>query len=421
MKNGTFQRVCLTIACLIIFAIAPSNVPAQVELLTLNEAVSSAIRAQDPTIAAFTARAEALEQRAVADGELPDPQVRFGFANWPVDTFDFEQENMTQIQAGLRQSFPRGRTRKLESSQRLAESRIHKVAAELAELEIAREVRRVWFELFYWFQAREIVASSSAAVGELVGVVEASFATGLQSNQELLRAELELALLDDRALDVRRRIGEARADLARYIGVIDAARALPTSMPSLPEPPSRSELLAGLVNHPAIRAQDAGIDVSDHSVSLAMQQYRPGWMVDVGYGVRGGNRADFASVMVSVDIPLFTERRQDRRLAAARSDFRAAQYGRDAGLLEMRQMIDRVSATHSRLVERIELFEQVVLKRADDAAEAALDGYQSQVTDFAELIRSQLAALDTSLKLGRLRVDHAQARAQLLFLAGGAP
>ena len=113
-------------------------------------------------------------------------------------------------------------------------------SAELAELEIAREVRRVWFELFYWFQAREIVASSSAAVGELVGVVEASFATGLQSNQELLRAELELALLDDRALDVRRRIGEARADLARYIGVIDAARALPTSMPSLPELPSRS-------------------------------------------------------------------------------------------------------------------------------------------------------------------------------------
>ena len=44
--------------------------------------------------------------------------------------------------------------------------------------------------------------------------------------------------------------------------------------------------------------------------------------------------------------------------------------------------------------------------------------YGNNLADFAELVRAELAVLDTELTLSRLRVDRLQAQANLLFLSG---
>ena len=163
------------------------------------------------------------------------------------------------------------------------------------------------------------------------------------------------------------------------------------------------------------------IEVRESDVEIAKQQYRPGWSLDAGYGARGGDRADFASAMVVLDIPIFTGKRQDRRLSAAKKERAAARFDRMATLLELKKALDRTYADWERLDARVDLFERVVVDRASANAEAALDGYQNQVSDFAELVRSQLAELDTELQLRRLRVEHAKAQSQLLYLAGERP
>ena len=233
----------------------------------------------------------------------------------------------------------------------------------------------------------------------------------------VLRAELELSLLDDRAVEVERRIEALRAGLARLVGQPSAFRDLPAAFPALPAPPARQMIQDALVDHPTVEIEDARIDVSDRDVDIARQDYKPGWSLDVGYGGRGGNRADFASAMIVLDIPLFTGDRQDRRVSAARKNRAAARLDRSARLLELKRVLDRTHADWMRLSERVDLFERVVLDRATANADAALDGYQNRVTDFAELIRSRLAALDTELQLRRLKVDRAKAQSQLLFLA----
>jgi outer membrane protein TolC len=86
--------------------------------------------------------------------------------------------------------------------------------------------------------------------------------------------------------------------------------------------------------------------------------------------------------------------------------------------LELKQALDRTYADWLRLGERIGLYEKVVVQRAASNAEAALAGYQSQVSDFAELIRSRLDYLEIDLKLRRLEAERALAHSRLLFLAG---
>jgi len=386
--------------------------------LRLDEAVTIALGANDPTVARFEERAAALDDRAVSDSQLPDPQLRVGLANFPVDTFDFEQEAMTQVQVGVRQSFPRGRTRSKTRERREAEAAGERAAGRLQELQIALDTRSTWLELYYWLGARETVAESREGVAELVEVIEASFATGVQSNQDLLRAELELSLLDDRAVEVERQVEALTADLARLIGEAPSQRDLPSAFPALPEFSSRQAIEDALAAHPTVTMENARIDVSDRDVDIARQQYKPGFSLDVGYGGRGGDRADFASAMIVFDVPLFTKNRQDRQVSAARKNRSAAHMDRSAKLLELKMLLDRTHANWFRLGERVALFERVVVNRATANADAALDGYQNQVADFAELIRSRLAALDTELQLRRLRVDRAKAQSQLLYLAG---
>lgn len=419
-SNGIAARL-LALAAIFVLGVVEPEIAWADEQLGLNEAVAIALGANDPTVARYEERAVALEDRAVSDSQLPDPQLRVGLANFPVDTFDFEQEPMTQVQVGLRQSFPRGRTLSKTRGRREAEATGERAAGRLQELQIALDTRSTWLELYYWLGARHTVAESRAAVAELVDIVKTAYATGVQSNQDILRAELELSLLDDRAVEVERRIEASKAELARLVGQNAAARRFPAAFPMLPPPPARSMIEDGLVAHPTVGIDDARIEVSDRDVDIARQAYQPGWSLDVGYGGRGGGRADFASAMIVLDIPLFTADRQDRRVSAAQRDRAAAQLDRSAKLLELKKVLDRTHADWLRLGERVELFERVVLNRATANAEAALDGYQNRVADFAELIRSRLAALDTELQLRRLKVDWAKAQARLLFLAREAP
>ena len=400
---------------LLITAVGPSSFAE--EPISLEKAVHIAVTQTDPSVLRYGERVKALEHRSVAAGQLPDPELNLGFANWPVESFDYDQEPMTQIRAGIRQRFPKGKSLSILSERKNAEATAEIARGALRQLEISLATKRAWYELYYLGFAKDVVDESHEAVSELVDVVQASFATGLQNKQDLLRAELELSLLEDRALDIERRIQQQQADLARFIGA-DATRPIERRLAQLSELTSIDELDAALTRHPSVAIQDALIAGSNLGIDLAKEQYKPGISLDAGYGARGGNRADFASVMVSVQVPLFPDKRQDKVLAASEQEYAAAQHDRDSVLLDLRRQALRARADIERLSKRVNLYKDVVINRAEGAAFAALDGYQNQVSDFAELIRSRLSALDTTLKLRRLEADLGRAHADLDFAMG---
>ena len=385
--------------------------------LSLAEAVLIAVTAEDPALASFDSRVEALEELAIADAQLPDPTVRGTLANFPTDTFRYDEEPMTQIQAGLRQEFPAGRTLEARGDRRRAEAGVARARKELALRGIERDVRMAWLDLYSSTTAVGLVEESRRAVGEMIDALSASFGAGRLNAQDVLRAELELSLLDDRLAELARRGDAARADLSRYLGP-DAARPLSPSLPDFAAPPLLAEMEGELIDHPAVRIEDAQIVVAERGVTLAEQAYRPSWAIEGGYGVRGGERADLASIGVTVSLPLFAGDRQDRRRSAAVRERSAEQFDRAAMLLDLRVELERAHADWLRLGERVALYQTAVIERANEAAEASISSYASGVTDFPELIRAQLAELDAALVLLELRVAQAKAWVALDYLAG---
>ena len=385
--------------------------------LSLDEAVRIALDAHDPTVARHTEYAAALDEHAVADAQLPDPQLRLGLFSWSANSFDFDQDPATQAQIGVRQRFPRGGSLRFQQQKRQAQASGAREQAGLQELQIVLDVRLTWLELLYADGALETVRDSQTGTAELVETIESSFATGLQSNSDLLRAELELDLLTDRAIEIERLTDLLRADFARLVGADAAGRALPLEIPDLGPVPAKQTIADTLPTHPLIAVEDHSIEAHDSEVRIAKEQYKPGWSVEARYGARGADRSDLASVIVWMDLPLFAGKRQDKRLSAATREKQAATYDRAARLLDLNKRLERAYSNWLRLGQRIELYEKVIVSRTFDTADAAIYGYQSQFSDFPELIRAYLAELDVELDLLRLRVNRAHAAAELLFLA----
>ena len=83
--------------------------------LTLAEVEDRALEA-DPGRLALLASAMALREQSVSAGELPDPVLRLGLNNYPIESGSFSTEGMTHAAVGVRQVFPAGRTREFRIS-----------------------------------------------------------------------------------------------------------------------------------------------------------------------------------------------------------------------------------------------------------------------------------------------------------------
>lgn len=385
--------------------------------LRLERAVALAMRSDDPALQRLQARADALREQAVADAQLPDPEITGSLANVPTDSFRFDRDNMSQIRVGLRQSFPAGNSLDIRRQQRLqqAETLLQQQALEHAR--IALNVRSNWFELFYHEQAMASIARSQAALAQQIEALSAAFASGRLHAQDLTRAELESALLDDRQRDHRRHSKRLRAALARYIGTV-ADASLPDEWPKLTDLPTYEDMEARLARHPAVAVEAAQAAVAEHEIGLAEQAYKPTWGLEAGYGLRT-ERPDLASIGVTLSVPIFTDKRQDRRRAAAIGQHSAELLDRDLLLLELRRDLQQAWADWQGLGERVALYQQLIEARAVQTTQASLTTYANGQTDFAELMRTRLALLEVQLKRMQVQSEQAQAWARLIYLSGG--
>ena len=391
--------------------------------LSLQEAESLAAD-QDPRLSEIRLKSEALQESAVAAGTLPDPKLKFGLMNFPTDTFDRDQEPMTQIQLGVVQMFPSGDTLQLKSDRMVDNAKGETARAMAQKRNVIQQVRMNWLDVYYWQHAADLVARNRKLFKQLVNVTESLYAVGRRKQQDVLRAELELGLLDDRETQVATMVEMQRANLAKLIGQQAAYRPLSTAFPSLPEIPAPEISRQLLTRHPLLDLEQARVDASQKDVAIARQAYKPAWLLDVTYGFRdgynpnGSERADFLSAMVMMDMPLFTGKRQDRNLSANKLKHQASLYAREDRVRELNKAWEVSNAEWLRLGERVRLFETSLLAKARENSKASLHAYQNDQGDFSSLMRARIMEFETELKALRMRVDYAKSQAKLLYLVG---
>ncbi len=391
--------------------------------LTLAEAEDLAL-ANEPGRAALLAHAEALEDRAIAAGQLPEPALRVGINNFPIESGGFSTEGMTHALVGLRQAFPPGKSRAISTRQYASLADEMSQSAILRNRDVLTATRQAWLEAYYWQQAHTLVLESRPFFKDLTDITRSLYAVGRRNQQDLLRAELELSRLDDRLIETSRQQQQSQAALAQWIGA-DALRPIALKLPAWDELPALRELQETMDEHPALRAADAQIAAKSASVELANEQTKPGWAVDLGYSYREGilpsgePRSDFVSLSFTVDLPFLGKKnRQDRSLAAALSERRAATNSKERLRRQLQSRLDSEYARWQQIERRLILYETRILQQTGDQAEAALTAYQSDAADFADVMRGYIDDLTARLDYIRLQVERTKSYAMLANLGG---
>ena len=396
---------------------AQHNIP-----LTLAEAEKLALAAE-PGQLALRARSAALAERAVVAGELPDPMLRVGLNNFPIQSGSFSTEGMTHVAIGLRQSFPAGKTRSISAR------RFGRLAAEVSDNADARgrnvlsAVRNAWLDLYYREQAHALVSASRPFFADLATITRSLYSVGRKSQQDVLRAELELSRLDDRLIDIERQRSGAQAALGEWVG-LDVARPLAQKLPGWNQVPRLEVLQDMLLEHPVLKAADAQIEARSAGVDLAEQRSKPGWAMDVGYSYREGSlpsgepRSDFITLGVTVGLPFFSKKSVDSTLSAALQERSAAESSRERTLRTLQRQLAAEYAHWQDLTRRLSLYDTRILDQARENAAASMLAYQSDKGDFADVMRAYVDDLNTRIDHIRLQVERAQSYAALANLGG---
>ncbi len=392
--------------------------------LTLSEVEQITISIS-PEIERLEATSEAFTQQAIADGQLPDPKLMAGAIDVPVNTFSFDQDDMTMVEIGVQQFFPPGDTLAIKSRQTQEKANAEKRKIDDQKALLVRTVREIWLNLYYWTQAAHVVRENQSLYHQLLKAAESLYSVGKGTLSDVTQAQLELSRLDDQDIQIQQQIDVLRAQLARYIGKAQTKRPLSHSLPQWPHPPPLHALEDCLSQHPLLKVDTANIEVARNEIALANEQYKPGIMVDAGYGIRqgrmsccGGRRSDMVTARVTVDLPIFPSNRQDRHFQATSSQLTATQLDRQTHHLDLLKDLRTQYDLWQRFAQREKLYEKQLVPEAKQNSQAGLFAYQSATVEIATALRALSSELTIELEQLQVKVEGAKARAALFYLEG---
>lgn len=456
LKSGYFPSLKTAMVFIILFnyaalvSLANANQRAKqgvdsneksMQLLTLPQAISLAI-SNDPWLVRSEISEQAMLDRSDAVDTLPNPVVSIGLANLPTDGFVFDQEPMTQLKAGVAQQFTRGNSRGIQRKQLQELAYQYPLLRQdrMAKTEVM--VSLLWLEVYRAQQIVALIENDKALFQQLAEIVQASYssAVGNVRQQDIVRAQLELTRLEDRLNTLMSQKEQAGSQLLEWFNngnpqplvSVDFAQYKRVSVerPSIESlAQSKVELLAGfeqqalaqrLNAHPSILAIEQRIDAGETGVELAKQAYKPQWGVNASYAYRaddqlGRSRADFFSVGLSFDLPLFTQSSQDKKVSAAVRDAEAIKTDK---LLALRGLVSQLQSTWSRyqrLLKRQTLFGDNILVQTREQAEASLTAYTNDDGDFSEVVRSRIDDLNARIDMLNIEVDLLKAQVELNY------
>jgi cobalt-zinc-cadmium efflux system outer membrane protein len=350
--------------------------------LSLDDAIQLAIQSQ-PLIQSLDDAAAASREAAIAEGQLPDPKLKFGVINLPInhgDTLRFDRDDMTMSNIGFSQDVVPKLKRDAASHKMEAEAEQYHSEQLVTIRSIQRDVALAWLDVFEAQKKTGLYAKIADEMAAERKVALARISSGGASPSDALQLDKERAMTNDKYYVAKRDEQKARAILARWIG--DAAKSpisdnLPLITAKLPDTTEATN--SEIDSHPALQNAKQAELVAQSDVDIAKAERLKNWNWEIMYGKRRSDLSDMVSVQVSVDLPWDRANRQDKRTS------------------EKMLMIERAQKLTAD--RRLELSAELASARAEwEAAEAREAEHQTSLIPVAN---ARLSLIQASYTAGK--------------------
>jgi outer membrane protein TolC len=413
------RAVALLAAAFVALAAPGAAAQARGDTLTARQAVEIALAA-NPMLRAARSSAAAAAQRVGPAGALPDPQLQLGLMNRMASEFGSTMDPMTMNQVQLMQMLPWPGT--LGNAKRAARHTAAAAGAEADEQErmLAAQVRMAYYEVAYADRALEVMARTRALLRDFLSVATTMYAVGSGIQQDVLRAQVDVARMGEEITRMAQMRIAAAARLNALLGREATSPIGAVELPELPAddlPPADTLLAWALGSRPALRAGTERVAAAEASLVAARRELFPDFQVGVQYQRRPAF-PDMVSLMVGINLPVFAAAKQlpMRREMAAMRDMSQAE------LLNLRnETIARIIETRARAAQDRtlgRLYGSSILPQARSAVQAALASYRVGRVPFMTLVDNQMTVNRYETETYRFLADYRQAVGELEALVG---
>lgn len=393
-------------AAMLALAIIGNSLPASAQPKTLDGYIAIAV-ANNPRLRSYSLRAEAAEKRIKPASSLTDPMLMLGVTNVPSD-LTFNTDMMTMKEIGISQMLMVPGKYSLMGTMAEKDHAIALDDYDTKKLELIASVKMEYYNLYSMDRSISVMKRSIDLLKDFVKIASTRFETGQGIQQDVLKAQVELTMMNDELI----RMQADRNNMAARFNTL-LARA-PSDSVEIPDELTRATFGGTLDSlqgeafrrNPMILSMQRMVEKDEAMHQLARRAVIPDFDVKLSYGRRetidiptGMKASDMVSASVEMNLPVFFWRKQNLKaeeaeitVSQSESQLRAVRNEVTQALQESLNEIDKDS-------KLIDLYRSGLIPQATQNLNAGLAGYQVGKIDFMTLV-------DNFLLLNKYQIEY---------------
>lgn len=370
---------------------------------------SAAVQAAQASVRAST-------QVALRAGQLPDPELKAGIDNLPINgdqRFTIGQDFMTMRRIGIAQEWVSSDKRRLRSDygERVVDRQRSGYLAQVAN--VRQQTATAWLNASYAKQSSTLAEALVSHMTHELDAITASYRGAKATAADVTQARWMLAQAQDQALKAQQTQRSALIALSRWTvePVSDVSGEPPSpdsSVPSL----SREQLAKV---QPMLVAQADDIAVAEADTAVASSNRSPNWKWELAYQQRGPQFSNMVSIGVSIPLQINRANRQDRDVTEKVELAERARLTYEETQRQIEADIRTLATSLANGRERIANLQGTLLPAAEQRVTLSAAAYRAGTGSLADIFAARRALLDAQLQVVDLQRDVSLVWAQLEY------
>jgi len=346
--------------------------------LTLDSLIETA-RHDNAVLRAARAKTAAMNERPAQEKALPNPMFKYGAMDSTRGNLADAGEKRFMVEQPFLWSGKRDLRMKIAGQDAAA----MRQEAEMLEREIVMQVKETYYDLYSIQHVTQIVRAEEKLLRDVLTAAENQYATGQRTQQDVIKAEAEITMLQQKLVEQEQQESTLKARLNQLLNR-NSAEPLGLAIVGPPRHPSNP---AATGERPEIRAAKIDLERSQLQRQLMHKEFFTDYRIGAEYrNYRAGD--DMVMLTFSFDLPIW----QSKYRAGVREAEKMVESS-TATLDAVRQQAAFESAdAHYKLraaQRSLEIYEQTLIPQAESRFKASDASYRTGKGDFMDLLESE--------------------------------
>ena len=381
--------------------------------LTLQAALDEAL-AKNPELVALRAQLGVTRERPAQERSLAPPMLETTIWQWPINSLNPANTNMYMFMAT--QELPGRGKRTLRAAVADKDVALAQNDIDARARHVFNDVKQAYAELFVSRKAIEIHLATVDVLRQFADISQAKYTTGRISQQDVLKAVVEVSRLHEDIITLDQ---QAQIATAKLNTLLDRPTDAPFGPLGAPYEqtlvPSIADLQRqALERQPEIQGARLTVERAEAALALARRDHKPDFSVQGGYMLLPG-QTDGILARLSITWPdaPWSRGRIDARVREMAADVEAATARQKSVENVLRFAVQEAYVRVKAAEQRAALLKTTILPQSQQTLEVSRVAYQNDRVEFLALLENERTLLNAQLEYYRALSDFDQALADL--------